>query len=40
VFPEGYWYGSVDEDRLEEILDSLESGQPLEDYLLTPVENN
>ena len=38
VFPEGYWYGSVDEDRLEEILDSLESGQPLEDYLLTPVK--
>lgn len=38
VFPEGYWYGSVDEDRLEEILDSLQAGEPVEDYLLAPAE--
>jgi (2Fe-2S) ferredoxin len=36
IFPEGYWYGGVDEDRLEEILDSLQSGTPLDDYLLVP----
>ncbi len=38
VFPEGYWYGSVDENRLEEILDSLQVGEPVEDYLLAPAE--
>ena len=36
IFPEGYWYGSVDEDRLEEILDALEAGEPLKEYLLAP----
>jgi (2Fe-2S) ferredoxin len=36
IYPEGYWYGGVDEDRLEEILDALESGKPLTDYLLAP----
>jgi len=38
VFPEGYWYGSVDEDRLEEILDSLQAGEPVEEYLLAPAQ--
>ncbi len=37
IYPEGYWYGKIDEDRLEEVLDALESGQPVEEYLLAPV---
>ena len=36
IYPEGYWYGGVDEERLEEILDSMEAGKPLTEYLLAP----
>jgi (2Fe-2S) ferredoxin len=35
VYPEGYWYGGVDEDRLEEILDALVENKPVTEYLLT-----
>jgi (2Fe-2S) ferredoxin len=35
VYPEGYWYGNVDEDSLDEILDALEEGEPATEYLLT-----
>ncbi|WP_071516257.1 (2Fe-2S) ferredoxin domain-containing protein [Geitlerinema sp. PCC 9228] len=35
VYPEGYWYGSVDEDTVDEILDALESGEAASEYLLT-----
>ncbi|MFI4913210.1 MAG: (2Fe-2S) ferredoxin domain-containing protein [Sedimentisphaeraceae bacterium JB056] len=34
IYPQGWWYAKVDEDRLEEILDALEEGEPVEDYLL------
>ncbi len=35
VYPEGHWYGNVDEDNLEEILDALQEGRPAEEYLIT-----
>lgn len=34
VYPEGYWYGEVDEDAIDQILDALEEGRPCEDLLL------
>lgn len=34
VYPEGYWYGDVSEDSLEEILDALAEGKPAEAHLL------
>lgn len=34
VYPQGWWYKKVDEDSLEEILDALEEGQSVEEYLL------
>jgi (2Fe-2S) ferredoxin len=37
VYPEGYWYGEVDENRLDEILDALEEGKPVPQYLVAPV---
>jgi (2Fe-2S) ferredoxin len=30
VYPEAHWYGSVDEDKIDEILDALEEGKPAE----------
>jgi (2Fe-2S) ferredoxin len=37
IYPDGYWYGKVDEDSLETILDALEAGRPAEENLLAPV---
>jgi (2Fe-2S) ferredoxin len=34
VYPEGHWYGKVDEDKLDSILDALEAGQPAQELLL------
>ncbi len=34
IYPAGWWYGDVDEDKLDEILDALEEGNPAEDYLI------
>ena len=34
VYPAGWWYGEVDEGKIDEILDALEEGNPVEDYLL------
>jgi (2Fe-2S) ferredoxin len=34
VYPDNYWYGGVDEDVVDEILDALEEDQPAEEYLL------
>ncbi|HKI31831.1 MAG TPA: hypothetical protein VKA46_08180 [Gemmataceae bacterium] len=36
VYPEGYWYGEVDEDRLDEILDALAEGKSVPQYLVAP----
>jgi (2Fe-2S) ferredoxin len=35
VYPGQWWYGGVDsEDKVDEILDALESGEPCEDLLI------
>ena len=34
VYPQGWWYGEVTEDRLDEILDALEDNQAVEEYLV------
>ena len=34
IYPQNWWYGGVDEDRIEEILDALEEGNPVEAYLI------
>jgi (2Fe-2S) ferredoxin len=35
IYPQGLWYGSITEERLDEILDALEEGATVEEYLLT-----
>lgn len=37
VYPQAWWYGEVDEDKVDEILDAVEEGIPCEG-LLYPVE--
>lgn len=34
VYPEGYWYGPVDEAAIDKILDALEDGSAAEDLLI------
>ena len=34
VYPAGWWYGEVDEEKVDTILDALEDGQPVEEYLI------
>ena len=34
VYPQGWWYGEVDEGKLETILDAMEEHQPAEDLLI------
>ena len=34
VYPQGLWYGKVDEDKIDEILDALEAGQTADQYQL------
>jgi len=35
IYPQGYWYrGVAGEEAVDEILDSLENGEPAEKYLL------
>jgi (2Fe-2S) ferredoxin len=35
IYPEGYWYGNLDETAIDQILDALEAGECCEKYLLT-----
>jgi (2Fe-2S) ferredoxin len=35
VQPCNYWYGGVDKGKVDEILDALEEGNAVEDYLIT-----
>jgi (2Fe-2S) ferredoxin len=35
IYPQGWWYGELDEEGLDEILDALEEGNPVQDKLLT-----
>jgi len=34
VYPAGTWYGELDEEKLDEILDAIEDGQPAESLQL------
>lgn len=34
VYPEGSWYGEVNEEKIDEILDALQDGNPASDLLL------
>jgi (2Fe-2S) ferredoxin len=34
VYPEGSWYGQVDEDKIDSILDAMEGGRPAEELLI------
>jgi (2Fe-2S) ferredoxin len=33
VYPEGHWYAGLDEEKVDQILDSLEEGRPAEELL-------
>ncbi|QNN22158.1 (2Fe-2S) ferredoxin domain-containing protein [Planctomycetales bacterium ZRK34] len=33
VYPEGWWYPQVDEEKIDQILDALEDEQPVEELL-------
>jgi (2Fe-2S) ferredoxin len=35
VHPQNLWYGKVDTDAVDEILDALEEGGVAEDYLIS-----
>jgi (2Fe-2S) ferredoxin len=35
VYPEGHWYGKIDEAAIDSILDAMEQGKVAEEYLLT-----
>jgi (2Fe-2S) ferredoxin len=34
VYPEGWWYGNVNEGAVDEILDAIEEDKPCEKYLI------
>lgn len=34
IQPNNYWYGGVDKDKIDEILDALEEGKAVEEYLI------
>jgi (2Fe-2S) ferredoxin len=35
IYPEGHWYGNLDEVAIDAILDALEAGATADEYLLT-----
>lgn len=35
VQPNNFWYGGITTDRIDEILDALENGEAVEEYLIT-----
>jgi len=35
IYPQNYWYGNVDEEAIDAILDALEEGEACEEYLIT-----
>ncbi len=34
VYPDGHWYGKIDEDKIDSILDALEDGHAAEELLI------
>lgn len=35
IYPAGWWYGEIDEDKIDQILDALEDGRPVTEFLLS-----
>ena len=35
IYPEGWWYGNLNENVVDVILDALQKGHPAEDHLLS-----
>ena len=35
IYPQGHWYGGINEEIVDEILDALEEGEACKDYLIT-----
>ena len=35
IQPSNYWYGAINEEKIDEILDALEEGEACEDYLIS-----
>ncbi|MCY1723414.1 (2Fe-2S) ferredoxin domain-containing protein [Prolixibacteraceae bacterium Z1-6] len=35
VHPNNFWYGGIDEEKIDEILDALEEGEAVEEYLIS-----
>ncbi len=35
IHPNNWWYGGLTEERIDEILDALEEGEAVEEYLIT-----
>ena len=34
IQPNNYWYGGMNEDKIDEVLDALEEGKAVEEYLI------
>ncbi len=34
IHPNNYWYGAISEEKIDEILDALEEGKAVEEYLI------
>ena len=34
IYPMGWWYGEITEEKIDEIMDGLENESPVEEYLL------
>lgn len=34
IHPNNYWYGGITEDRIDEILDALEEGEAVQEYII------
>jgi (2Fe-2S) ferredoxin len=35
IYPQNLWYGEITESKIDEVLDALEEGKPLEKYQIT-----
>ncbi|MDR3128632.1 MAG: (2Fe-2S) ferredoxin domain-containing protein [Tannerellaceae bacterium] len=34
IQPNNYWYGAMNKEKIDDVLDALEQGKPVEDYLI------
>ncbi len=35
IYPHNHWYAEINEEKIDEILDALEDGEVVEDYLIS-----